>query len=1030
MKFKRLMLVTLVLLAILTIGAASAADDAVSDDVAASEEGDVIDVSQDDELIGEMDEPAVSIDVDESVSKADTSNNFTNVEVSKNDGNFVISTGEGEGYLELYRENLTENDRCTYDEIYEVYRLGVSLDDINSYIALHLGTEKNFYDYVEGNQTLSFIFEYQDAELLVQKYTVDFTDDNITFEEIYVDGEEDPEVLIEVKDVFKDELDKSFTFVTVPYRQGLFTIYVDNDEDEITLFEEDLEKTNRVYEVIGEGEDQFYKFSFTFNDLNSYIAQKVDGAKSFADLVDKGLIKTGTLICFAYDDENEIYEDIEKVISINPDAYVFDDAEEDVDVDYGDLDVIMYEGWKDELLLDVMVKKEINGTILIYLDDNVTPAFEKALSDLTPYEDADDNTFNHYNVTVGDLGIDEPGEYVLCVYLQDENGETIWQYDDEEPEILTLYKPKIAGNENATIEATPKITIISNGAPIITISAENNESDVVIYVDENETPITKQLKEFKQDEYGDYIITAVDLGLGVGEHDLNITYMGANLIATVDLISSVEIELAEPDEVIITSDDFDDYFVTIGLVEEDIYESDIDGKINVTIYDEDDNVLATFEKDIASLYYHDGPRAYVVRVSDMASNLNGTYIVVVRYFNGSEASTEKSGMVQFRLFNPADYGTSIKNTITDEEDYVITFTELPPADEVIVKIDGNETLIDEWDLFHHFDEEKGVYVIKADELNGLDEGTHSVVVGIKVNETFKELAKGNIFVDLKENYDLAMTISVANIIEGADAVIVITTNNTFTGIILVQIGTSNFTVSVTNGNGSQAVTGLTAGTYNATAIFKSNGIFNDSTKNTTFTVNPKVATAITASAVTTTYATSKNIVVTLKDANGNALANKTVTVVLNGATKTLTTNDKGQASLAIGTALAPKTYPVTLSFAGDSTYLASTGSVKVVVKKAKSVLTAKKKTFKVKKAKKYSIVLKSDKKKALKKVKVTLTGKFKGKKIKLTVKTNAKGKATFNLKKLTKKGKFTAKIKFAGNKYYNAVSKKVKITIK
>ena len=383
----------------------------------------------------------------------------------------------------------------------------------------------------------------------------------------------------------------------------------------------------------------------------------------------------------------------------------------------------------------------------------------------------------------------------------------------------------------------------------------------------------------------------MDLGLGVGEHDLNITYMGANLIATVDLISSVEIELVEPDEVMITGDDFDDYFVTIGLVEEDIRESDIDGKINVTIYDENNNVVDTFEKDIASLYYHDGPRAYVVRVSDMASNLNGTYIVVVRYFDGSEASTEERGMVQFRLFDPADYGTSIKNTITDEGDYVITFTELPPADTVIVKIDGIETEIDEMDLFYgNFDKEEGVFFIKADELNGLDEGTHSVVVGIDVNGTFKELAKGNIFVDLKENYDLALTISVANITEGADAVIVITTNNTFTGVISVQIGTSNYTVSVTNGNGSQAVTGLTAGTYNATAIFKSNGIFNDSIKNTTFTVNPKVATAITASAVTTTYATSKNIVVTLKDANGNALANKTVTVVLNGATKTLTTN--------------------------------------------------------------------------------------------------------------------------------------------
>ena len=54
--------------------------------------------------------------------------------------------------------------------------------------------------------------------------------------------------------------------------------------------------------------------------------------------------------------------------------------------------------------------------------------------------------------------------------------------------------------------------------------------------------------------------------------------------------------------------------------------------------------------------------------------------------------------------------------------------------------------------------------------------------------------------------------------------------------------------------------------------------------------------------------------------------------------------------------------------------------------------------------------------------------KVKGKTYKVT--TNAKGKATFNLKKLTKKGKFTATIKFSGNKYYKAISKKVKIAVK
>ena len=115
------------------------------------------------------------------------------------------------------------------------------------------------------------------------------------------------------------------------------------------------------------------------------------------------------------------------------------------------------------------------------------------------------------------------------------------------------------------------------------------------------------------------------------------------------------------------------------------------------------------------------------------------------------------------------------------------------------------------------------------------------------------------------------------------------------------------------------------------------------------------------------------------------------------------------------------------SNANDTSGASKTPSAKntKIVKKATKI-TAKKKTFKAKtKVKKYTITLKSGKK-ALKKVTVTL--KIKGKTYK--AKTNAKGKATFKIKKLTKKGKYKAVIKFKGNKYYKASSKKVKISVK
>ena len=90
-------------------------------------------------------------------------------------------------------------------------------------------------------------------------------------------------------------------------------------------------------------------------------------------------------------------------------------------------------------------------------------------------------------------------------------------------------------------------------------------------------------------------------------------------------------------------------------------------------------------------------------------------------------------------------------------------------------------------------------------------------------------------------------------------------------------------------------------------------------------------------------------------------------------------------------------------------------------------LIAKKKTFKVKtKIKKYTATLKTNKNKAMKKVKLYL--KVKGKTY--TAKTNNKGKAIFKIKNLKKKGTYKAKITFKGNKNYKKVTKTVKIKVK
>ena len=188
--------------------------------------------------------------------------------------------------------------------------------------------------------------------------------------------------------------------------------------------------------------------------------------------------------------------------------------------------------------------------------------------------------------------------------------------------------------------------------------------------------------------------------------------------------------------------------------------------------------------------------------------------------------------------------------------------------------------------------------------------------------------------------------------------------------------------------------------------------------------NSKVPTEIAAADVSTVYNVDKYLIITLKDENGNPLSGVDVTVDLNGA-KTYATDDNGQVKVSTE-GLVPNAYVAKITFGGDAKYGNSSKDVVVTVKKATPKIVAKSKTFKTTtKTKKYTITLKDNTGKPIKKAKVTL--KVKGKTYKAT--TNSKGKATFRIKKLKKVGTFKAVIKFNANKYYNKVSKKVKIKV-
>ena len=270
----------------------------------------------------------------------------------------------------------------------------------------------------------------------------------------------------------------------------------------------------------------------------------------------------------------------------------------------------------------------------------------------------------------------------------------------------------------------------------------------------------------------------------------------------------------------------------------------------------------------------------------------------------------------------------------------------------------------------------------------------------------------NVTVNAPDNINGNFTVTVNNI-----PYTVQTAEKSFVVPITELLSVGNYTVDVVLVDAENNIFGSNSTSFE---------VKNAEPANDTPVTPTKVATKLSAPKVTATYNVAKKLVITLKDANGKVLAGKKVSVKVGSISKTLKTNSKGQVSLNVAK-LVPKTYTATVKFAGDSGYTASTLKPKVVVKKAKVKLAAKAKAFKAKvKTKKYTVTLKNNKGKVMKKAKLTLKI---GKKT-YKAKTNSKGKATFKITKLNKKGKKTATVKFAGNKYFKALSKKVKITIK
>ena len=346
-----------------------------------------------------------------------------------------------------------------------------------------------------------------------------------------------------------------------------------------------------------------------------------------------------------------------------------------------------------------------------------------------------------------------------------------------------------------------------------------------------------------------------------------------------------------------------------------------------------------------------------------------------------------------------------KGNILDNKPVVLTFND--NAYPLTTLDDGSVTL--ELNI-----NKAGNYTISMSFEGDDDYFAASDIGTVTVRKLNTELTVGNVSYKTTATKTVTATLKDENGLAIAGKTIVFTVNGK------TYNGTTN-----ANGVASAKITLTAGGTYTITAKFAGDGEYQAKTGTGKLTLT-KQSTSLTSSGKTYTVTnTAKYIYVTLKDGAKKLLASKKITATVNGKTFSAKTNSKGVAKIKL-TLTKVKTFKVSLKFAGDSTYSASTKTIKVKVTKTKTKLAVPKKTYKkAAKSKKLTATLKDQTGKVIKSktVKFTVNGKT------YSAKTNKKGVATVSVK-LSAKKTYKFKVRFAGDSKYYAVTKTAKVVIK
>ena len=359
-------------------------------------------------------------------------------------------------------------------------------------------------------------------------------------------------------------------------------------------------------------------------------------------------------------------------------------------------------------------------------------------------------------------------------------------------------------------------------------------------------------------------------------------------------------------------------------------EENVPGKVTVKL---GEDVLYEFNLGDNAVKGDDDRWHHIIAFEDYASSLAlGKYNITVIYKHSENAIVEN-----------VTFAITVKEPAPDLVDPALTIrvANITEGENAVIVITTNATFSGNVTVKIGNGKEFNVSVINGQgsySVPDLTAGDYTAVAIFNANDVFYASTKNATFtvkakVVPPAPIDPNLSISVASITQGANAVIVITTNSLFTGNVNVKIGSSTYVVNVVSGKGTKSVSGLAVGTYTATATFAATEMFAASTKSTTFKVNKKAdVIKLTLTKVKVKKSAKKLVIKATLKINGKAVKGKVIKFKFNKKTYKAKTNKKGLAKITVKKAVLKK-LKVGKKVTYQATYSKVTKKVTVKVKK-------------------------------------------------------------------------------------------------